>query len=57
MFLPYTHDKIQLQLLINGEKVRSWDAYANGLPGMFASITSNITKNEDQVDYYSACGV
>ncbi|CAK63157.1 unnamed protein product (macronuclear) [Paramecium tetraurelia] len=57
LFMPYTHDQIQLNLLINGEKVRTWDARNNGKPGMFASITSNITKNEDQVDYYSACGI
>ena len=44
-------------MFLNGEKVRTWDARANGLPGMFASVTSTIAYNEQPLNYYSACGV
>lgn len=45
------------QLLINAEKVRTWDAKINKRPGMFASINGNISKNDDQMSYHSDCGV
>lgn len=33
--------------MMNAEKVRTWDAKLKKRPGMLASITSNLTKNED----------
>lgn len=47
MFLPYVTEKINKQLMLNAEKVRTWDARVKGRQGMFASVTGNLTKNED----------
>lgn len=49
LFLPYNQVEITRNLLKNGEKVRTWDAKTNNLPGMFASINGNLTKNTDQI--------
>lgn len=57
LFLPYNQVQITRDLLRNGEKVRTWDAYANSLPGMFASVNGNLTNNNDTMQYLSACGI
>jgi hypothetical protein len=43
-------------LLINAEKVRSWDANIKKRPGMLASVTGNLTENGNP-EYWSDCGV
>lgn len=47
LFLPYLDSPINAKLFKNGEKVRTWDARESSLPGMFASVTGTIKRNED----------
>jgi hypothetical protein len=46
MFLPYLDNQVNRELFLNGEKVRTWDAHTNNVPGMFASITGTIASND-----------
>jgi hypothetical protein len=57
LFLPYDNVTITHNLLVNGEKARTWDAYQNGIHGMFASVNGNISRNTDNMEYYSDCGI
>jgi hypothetical protein len=57
MFLPYLDHNTTRDIFVNGEKVRTWDAYKNNLPGMFASVTGTTRSNDIPMNYLSACGV
>lgn len=57
LFLPYSQVQITRDLLRNGEKARTWDAHSNSLPGMFASVNGNLTRNNETMQYLSACGI
>ena len=55
--LPYTSSPLNKQVFLNGEKIRTWNSKVNKLPGMFASVTSTIATNDQQLNYFSDCGV
>jgi hypothetical protein len=57
LFLPYLDSDINKRVFMNGEKARTWDANASKLPGMFASVTSTIASNDQQLNYFSDCGI
>eukprot|EP00347_Sterkiella_histriomuscorum_P017499 403349118 len=57
LFFPYSDSQMIQTIFENGEKIRTWDAKSNNLPGMFASINGNLSKNTDQMQYLSASGV
>jgi len=43
LFLPYNNVPLTHNLIANGEKARTWDAYQNNIHGMFASVNGNIS--------------
>lgn len=69
IMLPYRRAQSNWAVFQNGERARTWYASAGGAvsgpstgvvhpsPGMWASVTSPVTSNADNFDYFSACGV
>jgi len=59
LLMPYLAKELPLvrKIFYNAEKVRTWDAYANKLPGMLASINDVTDGSQDIPDYASACGI
>jgi hypothetical protein len=59
LLMPYLAKELPLvrKLFRNAEKVRTWDAYANQLPGMLASINDVTDGSQEIPDYASACGI
>jgi hypothetical protein len=71
MMLPYKRSPVNWATFENAEIARTWYASAGGRvaggareslaeqpsPGMWASVTSPVTSNEDGFNYFSACGV
>ena len=57
MLLPYLDSEVNKQVFLNGEKARTWDAYHDYLPGMFASVTGTAYSDSDPLGYFSNCGI
>lgn len=59
LLLPYLSDELPLikKVFSNAEKARTWDAYLESIPGLFASVNDVTDGSEDIPDYSSACGV
>ena len=57
LFMPYDGVNVTHNLLTNGEKARTWDAYMDHSHGMFASVNGNSSKNTVDGGYFSACGI
>ena len=56
-YLPYRDIDLHRRLFINGEKVRVFHSAQNGIPGLYASVTSDAKRDTYQFDYWSACGI
>jgi hypothetical protein len=56
MLLPYFDVPLVRDVFANCERARTWDAFVNGVPGMFASI-NDVSTNEQIPDYVSATGI
>eukprot|EP00981_Chlorochromonas_danica_P007263 scaffold1623_cov165-Ochromonas_danica.AAC.15 len=59
LLLPYLSPELPLvrKVFLNAEKVRTWDARLNDLPGLMASINDVTDGSQDIPDYASACGI
>uniref|UniRef100_A0A7S1MIX3 Endo-beta-1,2-glucanase SGL domain-containing protein n=1 Tax=Neobodo designis TaxID=312471 RepID=A0A7S1MIX3_NEODS len=71
MLMPYRQSAVNWRVFRNGEAARTWYASVGGRvaggaaashaeqpsPGMWASVTSPVTSNADNFDYFSACGI
>lgn len=64
LLLPYANNQADLplvhRLFANAERVRTWDATLNNIPGLMASVNDVSQAGPDQQsipDYSSACGI
>jgi len=56
LVLPYQEIDIARRVFLNGERARTHNSEANGIPGLYASVT-DVTNGTTPTDYISAAGI
>ena len=55
--MPYSDIPHYYSIMENKEKARTYNSAINLYPGMFASVTGPALTNDDNMEYYSDCGI